>query len=176
MTPPNTDLRMAWMTRSWRVVMVGPDSRGIAVDDILTFNQPLIRYQHLDQDAVNWSNFSPVPGVTNALAGKVAGQPFQIVYNDTSETLTCTMKSAPLGRIVQIGISAAFLGTAVGAALAATLGLHFTGSLLVALLAAATSAIVTLVKSTSGPVPTWVANDGGSGAQVVRTPMSLVAS
>jgi hypothetical protein len=169
---PNTE----WMTRSWRVVMVGPDSRGIAVDDILTFNQPLIRYQHLDQDAVNWSNFSPDPGVTNALAGKVAGQPFQVVYNDTSDTLTCTMKAGPLGRIVKIGVLAALVGTAAGEALAVVLGLP-SGSFAVATVAATISVVtyvIKLLKNTSGPVPTWVANDGGNGvAQIVRAPVRV---
>lgn len=150
--------------------MVGPGGLGIAINDLLAFDQDLIEYQHPAQSARNpWSHFTAAPGDSNVLTGKVAGQPFQIVHNVTSNTLTCTMQSdaRSLGGTVGIVMLATFAGTAAGAALAAALGLPLFAALGPAAVAAATGAIVTYVigrgKNTNGPVPTWVANDGGTG-------------
>jgi len=156
------DLKMAWMTRPWRVVMVGPVNLGIAIDDILTLTPTQVGYRHPPQPAMKiWGDHLVMQA--DRATGMINSQPFEIVYSATGHTLTCTMKSWPLGRLVTIVISAAFLGTAAGAALAALLGLPLFGSLGVAALAAATAGVVTVLKSTSSPVPIWVANDGGAG-------------
>jgi len=168
------------MNGPWQVLTAGPGTTdiGVAPADSLVFTaQQTVEFvSTIPQTLVNQTS-GPTPthewGTwTSATANTMTGfthsgnRPFLIEYDPNKNQLTCTLDPArpvQFSAIALGAIAGTLVGTVVGLiagspALGAMTGLvaGSTGS-------AVTAARINLDKAQTGPVVTWVANDGGAG-------------
>jgi hypothetical protein len=163
-----------WLARSdWQVVLV-QNIDGIVAMDTLSFTSPnQISSTHHPNPGViagpnPWGSWSPTPDPNRITGQTVKGSPFYIEYIENPrpgsgpDWLTCYMDQPKIQKHITV-----VLGTVAGALTGAGLGLALHNTLVGALAGSVAGAIsaILLLLSGSGPNATWVATDGGAGAQ-----------
>jgi hypothetical protein len=180
---------LGWMSQPWQVVMAasGSSNQGLVAPDSLIFTPGTttgntttpntISFQPATgSNPVPWGTWWTTTSSTDTVAGvTTSGQPFHIFYDSSnsnpSPSLTCTLD--PPSSLVRRRLGAAAFGALAGAlaggVAGALAGLPFMGSLVVSAVAAVTGSVVTTGAEpdfVNGPMPTWVANDGGAGGRI----------